>query len=53
MASATIGVDLRTGKGFSVHPEITVLRHLTEDQLFTMAGLGFTFGHAVSFDDVR
>ncbi len=53
MASFTFGVDVRTGKGFAVHPEISVLRHLKDDAILTMAGVGFTFGHAVSYADVR
>jgi hypothetical protein len=53
MASLTVGVDVRSGKGFALHPEISVMRHLSEEALFTMAGLGFAFGAAAPFDDVR
>ena len=46
-----LGINLRVGKGFALHPEVTFLRQLEGDDTFFVytAGLGFVFGKMPEF----
>ena len=48
-----LGLDIRLGKKFALHPEITAQRSLGDSSLLQyMMGLGFNFGRLPDFSDV-
>jgi hypothetical protein len=54
MASLGVGVDVRTGKHFAVHPEFTVIRVFDSAQTFMgIFGLGLNMGAMPDYSDLE